>query len=167
MHCSDFLERYSDFRDGLLDAPSSARFVEHLAACPRCARYHTRLNLALGVLKELDPVEPSPEFRGSLRHRLREAIRFAQPLLPRPARLAAALMLAAALAIFVFEDTGEQKPLPIPPVAQSEEPNPIMVAKPSYPFVTFTDLSTPVYDNPLSRSDQRETSLSTWVSLPR
>ena len=42
MTCAEFLDRYTDFRDGLITAPRELRrFERHLVQCASCRRYDT------------------------------------------------------------------------------------------------------------------------------
>lgn len=72
LHCSRFLQGYSDYRDGLLDARETARFRSHLELCPSCARYDRVLNGGVKVLERQGAIEPSDDFALRLRYRLLE-----------------------------------------------------------------------------------------------
>src|ERR1041384_7106391 len=71
MLCSEFLERHSEFRDGLLTAARELRrFERHLAHCETCRRYDATVRQAMHVLHSASPIVPSPEFRQRLDARL-------------------------------------------------------------------------------------------------
>src|SRR5712671_1013902 len=70
MTCAEFLERYTDFRDGLVTAPRELRrFGRHLARCTGCRRYDAAVRrgvLALEGVRRPDvarvPVLPPVPF---------------------------------------------------------------------------------------------------------
>jgi hypothetical protein len=70
MSCDHFIERYSDFRDDLLDPGALAEIESHLADCPCCARYHQVMQRALDLLADIPCAENSDDFMPRLRHRL-------------------------------------------------------------------------------------------------
>ncbi|HET8654725.1 MAG TPA: zf-HC2 domain-containing protein [Longimicrobiaceae bacterium] len=70
LNCSDFLEGYSDFRDGLLPAARYREFERHAETCDACARYHRVIGGGVEAFRSLPDVEPSEDFEWRLRHRL-------------------------------------------------------------------------------------------------
>src|SRR5688500_10831206 len=68
--CPDFLDRYSDFRDQLLDPGESAAFEQHLSVCASCARYDRVVAGGIETLLRLPEVTPSPDFADRLGDRL-------------------------------------------------------------------------------------------------
>ncbi|HKK07646.1 MAG TPA: anti-sigma factor [Gemmatimonadota bacterium] len=70
MDCTDFLEGYSDYLDGLLSSSESERFEAHRRECPRCARYDRVVQRGLKICRSLPDVDPSPDFLPRLRHRI-------------------------------------------------------------------------------------------------
>lgn len=70
MNCNHFLERFSDYEDGLL--PESARMEceDHLGACPSCSRYVDVIRKGRSMLSMLPPVEVGEDFTPRLQHRL-------------------------------------------------------------------------------------------------
>ncbi len=142
MRCSEFLRRYSDFRDEAINDPHGRRrFILHMSGCPRCARYHEVISRGVALLRSSAEIEPSASFRPSLARRLAAAILHPDPLFAVPVRLVGSLVLAASVAIIVVEgvmrDTREVEPL------QPERPVPMVQAHPRPPFVTFGDLEAP------------------------
>jgi hypothetical protein len=141
MTCSEFRDRYSDFRDGLMTAPREQRRCErHLALCAECRAYDTRVRRGVLALQASGEIAVSPEFRRRLDSRLRRE-RLSAALVAGPVRtaggLAAALFVAAALLLLASEgghraSVAEARPLP--PVAF---PKP--VARAGIPFVSFQD----------------------------
>ena len=70
MSCDQFIERYTDFRDGVLDAESLTEAETHLADCPCCARYHRVMQRGIELLSDIPIAETSDDFMPRLRHRL-------------------------------------------------------------------------------------------------
>src|SRR6266487_4186110 len=103
MTCAEFLERYTDFRDGLITAPRELRrFERHLARCAGCRRYDTAVRRGVLALQAAGTIEPSRDFRRRLDARLeRQRRRYACTRRYLPGR--AALVLAAALAMLALE----------------------------------------------------------------
>jgi hypothetical protein len=142
MGCSQFLAWYSDFRDGLITDPGVLLELErHRRACRRCARYHHAVSRGVDALQALDEIEPSPAFRRELRARLAAAVLSAgrQPALT-PAGLAAAVLVAVAGALLLYEGLVARRPAPL---AGERRSMPTVVANPSVPFVSFTRSETP------------------------
>src|SRR5205085_10533831 len=101
MTCAEFLEHYTDFRDGLITAPRELRrFTRHLAQCAACRRYDAALRRGVLALQAAQTIELSPAFRRRLDARLaRERQAGAHRQVPARAGIAAALFVAAALAM--------------------------------------------------------------------
>jgi anti-sigma factor RsiW len=134
MICAEFLERYTDFRDGLITAPRELRrFTRHLALCPACRRYNAALRRGVLALQAIQSIEPSPAFRRRLDARLARERRQG----PARAGIAAALFVAAALAMVALEGVRR------PPIAQAPAlprvPFPRPVVQAGVPFVSFQD----------------------------
>jgi hypothetical protein len=70
LSCSEFLEDYSEYRDGVLELRRRIAFDAHLAACPSCSRYDAVVTGGVGELKALPALEPSSDFLDRLQHRL-------------------------------------------------------------------------------------------------
>jgi hypothetical protein len=104
MTCTEFLESYADYRDGLAEAGGVDRAVEaHLGECLRCRRAAQTLTRGLALLHAIEDVEPSDRFRDRLAGRLRAEVAIGDPLVPTHAGLAAALLVATALGLLVVE----------------------------------------------------------------
>lgn len=73
MSCQEFLNRYSEYVDGLLPPREAARLHAHLIECCRCARYDQVMQRGLELARALPPVEPSSDFQLRLQHRLLHA----------------------------------------------------------------------------------------------
>jgi anti-sigma factor RsiW len=137
MRCQEFLERHSEFRDGLITAPRDVRrFARHLAHCASCRRYDATIRQAVQALHSASPITPSVGFRQRLDARLAVERR----RVPRAAShsgVSAALLVLAALALF-FVEVGRRPAIAkaplLPPVAF---PKPVAGA--GLPFVSFQD----------------------------
>jgi hypothetical protein len=137
MRCADFLQIYSDYRDGLLADDGLAFAAEHhLRECPRCARHDLAVRRGVNLLRTEPEIEPSPGFRRTLDRRLR-----AGPLESWPAtgRLAASVLLAAGVALLVFEGVTL-----VPPAQEAPSPRAHVVANPGPPFVGFASAELPL-----------------------
>lgn len=137
MLCKEFLERHSEYRDGLLTSPPDLRcFTRHIAHCASCRRYDATVRQAVQVLHAASPITLSADFRLRLDARLAiERRRVPRP--PARSGFSAAMLVLAALAMFFFEVSRrpqiEKAPL-LPPAAF---PKP--VASAALPFVSFQD----------------------------
>jgi hypothetical protein len=137
MTCAEFLNRYTDFRDGLLTTPQDLRrFTRHVAQCAPCGRYDAAVRRGVSALQAAATIEPSPEFRRRLDARLARE-RGAHRTVRARAGVAAALFVAAALALVALEGVRR------PPVAQTPALPPVPFLKPvvhtGVPFVSFQD----------------------------
>lgn len=95
VECSQFLDDYSAFRDGLLAREVERSYREHLAACPSCARYDRVIEQGARLFRDLPPVEPSQDFVPRLQHRLFHL----EEEMRRPGRLGSGTPVAFTLAL--------------------------------------------------------------------
>ncbi len=148
MTCPEFLDRYTDFRDGLVTAPREfRRFSRHLAHCPSCRRYDTAVRRGVLALQATDNVRPSPDFRRRLERRLRREGLVAGPVLPARTGVAAALFIAVAIALIAFEGVRMHDVARAPSLPPVPFPKP--VAQAGVPFVSFQDpRASVVFGNP-------------------
>lgn len=68
--CAEFLDSYSDFRDGLLPLERRGGFERHVQTCDSCARYDRVVGGGVQVFRSLPGLAPSPDFEARLLHRL-------------------------------------------------------------------------------------------------
>jgi len=137
MTCAEFLDRYTEFHDGLITAPRElGRFERHLAECPSCRRYDTALRRGVLALRAAERIEPSPDFRRRLEARL-ERERRASVEVRAGAGIAAALFVAAAIALLALEGTRRPEVASAPTLPPVPFPKP--VASAGVPFVSFQD----------------------------
>jgi anti-sigma factor RsiW len=138
MRCTDFLHLYSDLRDGIVpDRGVLAELERHLESCPRCARYDHAIAHGVGALRLLSEIEPTAAFQRQLQARLAGTAQElpAAPPMRTPAAVAAAVLLAVACGLLLYEGTaGRQEGA----VADRERAIPVVVVNPGVPFVTFT-----------------------------
>src|SRR5438552_16142389 len=103
MTCAEFLERYTEFRDGLITAPRELRrFGRHLTHCAGCRRYDGAVRRGVLALQAAGTIEPSRDFRRRLDARL-ERERRAAGEVPAGGGGAVALVSAAALALLAVQ----------------------------------------------------------------
>lgn len=70
MSCDEFIQGYSEYRDGLLSDEARARFDRHVERCDRCARYDSVVDRGVGLWCGLPGAKASPDFLPRLQHRL-------------------------------------------------------------------------------------------------
>ncbi len=70
MTCSDFLARYSDYRDGSLSGDDRDAADAHVEACDACRRYHRVVSRGVELLRKMPP----PRVRGDLEARIRHSV---------------------------------------------------------------------------------------------
>src|SRR5213083_816436 len=146
MTCAEFLERYTDFRDGLITAPRELRrFERHLARCAGCQRYDAAVRRGVLALRAAETIEPSQGFRRRLEARL-ERERRATRDVPASAGVAAALFVAAALAMLALEGSRRPEVARVPVLPPVPFPNPVVQT--GVPFVSFQDPRASVFPGP-------------------
>ena len=118
MHCSRFKNHYSEFRDGLIRNEQFHREMKaHLESCASCARFDESLRKGVSLIYRSGEILVPPGFKNRIMKTVEESESSVQPITPAPAGLAAAGMVAAAVALFIFE----HQPEPVP-VAQVSVP---------------------------------------------
>ena len=119
LDCSEFLDQYSDFRDGLLEEERTAAFHGHLASCSSCARYDRVIGGGVRVLRDLPELTPSFDFEARLQHRI---FHLEDTLAGRHhasgASLVATLGICTAIGLGAWLPTmrGAEEPVRLPPV---------------------------------------------------
>lgn len=138
MTCGEFLERYTDYRDGLVTAPRELRrFQRHMAQCPSCRTHDVALRHGVSALQDTDTVELSSDFRRRLELRLERERSLPKPFLSRRAPVAAALFVAVAIALLAIEGVRREGGASAPALPAVPFPKP--VAQAGVPFVSFQD----------------------------
>lgn len=70
MLCNEFIEGYTEFRDGFVTEAVRVAYERHLASCERCARYDRVVRRGVEACCALPSAEPSPDFLPRLQHRI-------------------------------------------------------------------------------------------------
>jgi len=137
MLCKEFLQRQTEFRDGLIAAPRELRrFARHLAHCPACRRYDTAVRRGVQALHAAVPIAPSRDFRERLDARLAAERRKVRTV-PARAGVSAAMLVLVALALLIFEVGRRPRVARAPVLPAAAFPKP--VANSGLPFVSFQD----------------------------
>ncbi len=127
MTCREIEERLSALLDDTLPAEERRKVEEHLASCPSCARALADLRKTVGLVRDLEEVEPPPWLRQKIMTRVREeaapkkkgilrALFF--PLHIKVPVQAFAVVLIAVLAFQVYRTSEPERQaldLPLPP----------------------------------------------------
>jgi predicted anti-sigma-YlaC factor YlaD len=66
MDCVEFVELVTAHLDGVLDAETEQRVVDHLALCDGCTRYLEQIRETIRMLGELPPEEMPSDNRTTL-----------------------------------------------------------------------------------------------------
>lgn len=75
MECREFRDLHLAFVDSALPEADLNDMQRHLSVCERCARHDTAIRHGLLVLRNLPPIEPSPDFATRLNAKLLAAHR--------------------------------------------------------------------------------------------
>jgi len=115
--CCDFLDRYSDFRDQLLEPGESEAFESHLAACESCKRYDRVVAGGIQALLRVPEVTPSPDFADRLGDRLSHLDDALEGSSSSGAPVALVIAVAATIAGAAWLPAlqGEPQPMRLPP----------------------------------------------------
>jgi len=137
MQCTEFLERHSEFRDGLIASPGELkRFARHMAYCTSCRRYDATVRQAVQVLHSASPIALSADFRQRLDARI-AVERRRKPRPPARSGVSAAMLVLAALVLLFFEIGQRPRIMRAPLLPPAAFPKP--VANAGLPFVSFED----------------------------
>jgi hypothetical protein len=162
MRCSQFLELYSDYRDGLIADPRLNREVhEHLRGCRRCMDYDALISRGVMALKATSEVEPSRSARRRLNARLAEP----EPTDVRPAsaRIMVGLMIAATVALVVWTSRRPHEGAQIAVAAEVPAAATTLAPTGEAPSV---DLNLPML-MPQRATTLRQLPFGQWVALSR
>ena len=177
MHCSDFLEVYSDYRDGFLTDPATVRRVHrHLRECARCMNYDALVSRGVMTLRSINEIKPA-KLEPALFHQsepIRSQTRMA-PVIAVAALLG--VLLTASAMLFLQGGVGAvdsglvstelegtvSQPQTEFAAGQVQIPDsavPFVRIDPGTPLITFTDLGS-------SASTETVESFAAWVTLSR
>jgi hypothetical protein len=155
MDCREFRNKHVAFVDDLLPAVEMDALHRHLRMCSRCSRQDTVVRRSLLLVRNLPPIQPSPEFMSRLHARLDQlgpASQFdAVPPRPFASSMGAFAALAAGIAAVAYmavETSHYYAPEPassVPPVVATlpEEPAALPVADAA--FVASVPTGMPVW----------------------
>ena len=173
MRCSEFLAAYSDFRDGLIDDPALERqVIDHLLSCSRCMQYDARVARGVTLLRTLSDLEPSARLRRRLKRRVGGTpLRLEEPVRPAPAGVMGGLMVATAVILLVWSIGGGEPEVRLETAAAEVEwappasqPLPAVVAIPSPPFVSFTELAAPSFEARWRTPGAHDEAFASWTT---
>lgn len=68
--CAEFLDSYSDYRDGCLEAARAEHFEDHLRRCESCTRYDRVVRGGVQVFRSLPGLDTAPDFQTRLLGRM-------------------------------------------------------------------------------------------------
>lgn len=66
MTCREFVELVTEYVEGALPSPDTARFEEHMSLCPGCETYLEQIRRTITEVGRVDEADISPEARGRL-----------------------------------------------------------------------------------------------------
>lgn len=112
MDCREFRNKHVAYVDDLLSAVDMEAVRRHLSTCSRCSRQDTAVRRSLLLVRNLRPIEPSPDFMRRLNARIAEigpaprsepsrrtSLVFSTPAIGTFAALAAGIGFVAVLAM--------------------------------------------------------------------
>jgi hypothetical protein len=106
MDCREFRNKHVAFVDDLLSAVEMDALQRHRNVCARCSRQDTAVRRSLLLVRNLPPIQPSPEFMSRLNARLQALgpsaqVDFVSPR-PRLASVGAFAALAAGVVAVAY-----------------------------------------------------------------
>ncbi len=101
--CGEFLERYSEYRDEIIQGQERLRLEGHLAVCHQCQAYDARVARGVIVLQNSGEIEPSNLLKAQLRERIAAGRRPDFPLIPAYAGVLAALVLIVSVGVVLWD----------------------------------------------------------------
>jgi hypothetical protein len=156
MDCREFRNKHVAFVDDLLSAVEMRAMHGHRASCARCSRHDTAIRRSLLIVRNLPPIEPSPDFMVRLNERLDQLGPSARVDLvaPRPhlpsagafAALAAGVVAVAYMAIETnhYFVSGAEAP-PTPTIASVPVLEPTIPSFANSAFVASVPTGMPVW----------------------
>ncbi len=135
-------------------------------------QYDARVARGITLLRTLSDLEPSPRFRRQLEKRVGPSpLRLEEPVRPAPASVMGGLMVATAVALLAWSIGGREPAPDVQAVAAQVEmvqppskPLPAIVAIPSPPFVSFTELSAPSFEAQWRTPGAHDEAFVSWTS---
>ena len=173
MRCSDFLQLYSDYRDGLIEDPRLEGDIrQHLMACNRCMDYDASIARGVMLLKATSDIGPSLSFARRLASRLSQADSESERGVKARsfhAGIMVALMTAAAIALAVgIGSNPDEARSPVGLAGATATPPFVSTPASGDGLVDLTDLSVlPALGTEATGRSQSQVSFTSWVSLSR
>jgi hypothetical protein len=174
MYCSEFLEVYSDYRDGLIADSGLERDVrQHLRHCPRCMHYDALIARGVMALKATSDIEPAarpphdPAVRSLQYTGQTEA---AEVVRPAHAGLMVALIVLTAVATVIWAKTDKEDDVVASAPQAQHETTPVSIEPEGPLFETLVDLnewSVPAFSHRTPTYPAKAVSFQTWVSSAR
>jgi hypothetical protein len=135
MHCREFREKHVGFVDDTLAGVELVEMRRHLDECHSCAELNSKIKRALLLVRNLPPIDVSPDFAERLKRRLVECREMDAPARAIRKRIAAMMTLAAAGMIgyiaITLDRVERSSDLLMPPVIASvPEPEIFPIASP-------------------------------------
>ncbi|HEX4681936.1 MAG TPA: zf-HC2 domain-containing protein [Gemmatimonadaceae bacterium] len=96
MDCREFRNKHVTFVDDLLPAVEMDAMRRHLVRCSGCSRQDVRVRRGLMLVRNLPPIEASPDFMARLNERIAEMGPVSRTDMVRAARPSYSAMIAAA-----------------------------------------------------------------------
>jgi putative zinc finger protein len=134
MDCRQFRDKHVAFVDDVLPATEMRAMQQHRAVCAGCSRHDTAIRRSLLLVRNLRPIEPSPDFVAKLNKRLAQLGPAAQidvvsprPLLP-PSAAFAAIAAGVIVVTYMAIQTSHYfaRPIETPTVAVASEAAPVL-----------------------------------------
>lgn len=180
MYCSEFLEIYSDYRDGLIADPKVVQSVEHhLRHCERCMHYDALVARGVMALRSTSDMEPARTLKRKWSQR-RAGLSAApdnedlDEVRPAHAGIMVALMVATGLALLVWSPQEQESVVvstpPVPPTVETVEvvrPVEPMRVLNTDPRVEAPERATPTFLDRDRLAPERAVSFETSVAPPR
>lgn len=170
MRCSQFLELYSDYRDGLITDPRTAGEVRmHLAQCKRCMNYDAAISRGVMALRATSDIRPSRSIANGFilqLHQCQEKPSDFEGVRTAHAGIMAGLMTVAAVILLLGVGLGHEEEASEPRVAAANSAPPFLTTGDTL-RPTLTDWNVPAYRRELPSDSEQQVSFDRWVSLTR
>jgi hypothetical protein len=169
MRCSQFLEIYSDYRDGLIMDPRvEGEIRRHLRDCRRCMNYDASISRGVMALRATSDIHPSRSIHGGFDHRLacaQDELSQLDGVRTAHAGVMVGLMTVAAVALLLGTSVGTEEPRPMPQVTTATAAPPFLTVANDGRPVNLTDTSVPAFGRELPSDSDQQVSFDRWVSL--
>jgi len=172
MECAEFLERYSEFLDGEIEASRVPAFQHHIVSCSGCAEYDRVVRRGLRLVRELEPPEATPDIVPQLQRRFLDTSERSPWIeYTRAAVVAGATTLAILAAASIPNLRSNGQTVQLPPVVvdaplSGELPS-IFAPPPTFaPRANFLTVPEFASDNLLAPSSQRFSLFRVSTSTP-